>query len=80
MTNLTLDQIRAPDEFLSFCASMKDRGPHFVPAWKEWAAIADDGRVYSHVDLNQLKAELYDRNLYYKFGYMRIATPGVNIR
>jgi hypothetical protein len=80
MTNLTLDQIRAPDEFLSFCKSVQSDGPHFLPNWGEWAAVADDGRVYSHADLHQLKIELYDRNLYFKFGYMRIATPGVNIR
>jgi hypothetical protein len=75
-----LVEIRAPDEFLAFCKSVQDNGPHYVPAWKEWAAVADDGRFYSHADLHQLKIELCDRNLYFKFGYLKIATPEASVR
>jgi hypothetical protein len=75
-----LDEIRTADQFRGFCRSVKDNGPHQVPFWREWAALADDGQVVSHADLHQLKIEIYDRNLHMRRGYLKIALPGVNVR
>lgn len=75
-----LGEIRTADEFRAFCKSVKDNGPHQVPAWGEWAAVATDKQVVSAADLQLLKIELYDRNLFAKHQAAREALPGVNIR